>query len=38
MTDKIEASKNRINFSKKKVRNGSFAMFYQLKEAHEECI
>ena len=30
--------KNRINFWKKKVSNGSFAMFHWFDEAHEECI
>ena len=37
MTDKIEAFKKRINFWKKKVSNGSFAMFHRFDEAHEEC-
>ena len=38
MTDKIEAFKNGINFWKKKVGNGSFAMFHRSDEAHEKCI
>ena len=38
MTDKIEAFKNRINFWKKKVSNGNFAMFHRFDEAHEKCI
>ena len=38
MTDKIEAFKNKINFWKKKVSNGSFSMFHRFDEAHEKCI
>ena len=38
MTDKIELFKNRINFWKKKVSNGNFAMFHRFDEAHEKCI
>ena len=37
-TDKIEAFKNKINFWKKKVSYGNFAMFHRFDKANEKCI
>ena len=37
-TDKIEAFKNTTKFWKKKISNGSFAMFHWFDKANKECI